>query len=24
MAAGLWTGGVALVTGMLNAACMTY
>jgi len=24
MAAGLWTGGVALVTGILNAACMTY
>lgn len=24
MAAGVWAGGVALVTGMLNAACMTY
>ncbi|MET0251892.1 MAG: DUF350 domain-containing protein [Novosphingobium sp.] len=23
-AAGLWTGGVALVVGLLNAACMTY
>lgn len=24
MTAGLWAGGVALVTGLLNAACMTY
>jgi putative membrane protein len=24
MAAGVWAGGIALVTGMLNAACMTY
>ncbi|WP_121115578.1 DUF350 domain-containing protein [Croceibacterium ferulae] len=24
MAAGLWAGGVALVTGLLNAACMTW
>jgi putative membrane protein len=23
-AAGLWAGGVALITGLLNAACMTY
>lgn len=24
MAAGLWAGGIALVVGLLNAACMTY
>lgn len=24
MGAGVWAGGIALVTGMLNAACMTY
>jgi putative membrane protein len=24
MAAGVWAGGIALVTGMLNAACMIY
>ncbi len=24
MAAGAWAGGIALVTGILNAACMTY
>jgi putative membrane protein len=24
IAAGLWAGGVALVVGLLNAACMTY
>jgi putative membrane protein len=24
LAAGLWAGGVALVVGLLNAACMTY
>ena len=23
-AAGLWAGSVALITGLLNAACMTY
>jgi len=24
MSAGLWAGGVALIVGLLNAACMTY
>jgi putative membrane protein len=24
MAAGLWAGGIALIVGLLNAACMTY
>ncbi|RYG30765.1 MAG: DUF350 domain-containing protein, partial [Burkholderiales bacterium] len=24
MSAGLWAGGIALVVGLLNAACMTY
>ncbi|WP_108787076.1 DUF350 domain-containing protein [Erythrobacter sp. Alg231-14] len=24
MGAGVWAGGIALITGMLNAACMTY
>lgn len=24
IAAGIWTGGIALVTGLLNAACMVY